>query len=52
MMPEKAVDQFMFSSSGKPYSASYIDHVHQKVRDKLKFSKEFVVHPTRARMLL
>src|ERR1700730_7184984 len=46
------VDQFVFSNGfGKPYSGTYLNHVQQKVREKMKWSDEFVIHSLRHTML-
>ena len=48
----EAVDQFVFSNGrGRPYAVTYLDHRHLKVREKLGWSDEFVIHTLRHTML-
>jgi len=46
-MSGAAVDRFVFSSVGRPYSGPHIDHLHQEVRDNLGWDKDFVPHSLR-----
>jgi hypothetical protein len=47
-MQEKAVDQWVRLSGGPAYSKSYIDHLHRRVRDKLKgLPKDLMLHKER-----
>jgi integrase len=50
-MAVNAVDQFVFSAVGRPYSGGYIDVLHQEVRENLGWSKDFVIHSLRHTML-
>ena len=46
-MFRSAVDQFVFSSVGRHYSVSHIDHLHEDVRGDLGWDKDFVPHSLR-----
>lgn len=53
-MSGSAVDRFVFSSVGRPYSGPHIDHLHQEVRDRLRrehpregWDGDFVPHSLR-----
>jgi integrase len=46
-MSSLAVDRFVFSSVGRPYSGPHIDHLHQEVRDNLGWDEDFVPHGLR-----
>jgi integrase len=46
-MSRLAVDQFVFSSVGRHYSVTHLDHLHLDVRDDLGWDKDFVPHSLR-----
>jgi integrase len=49
---ETRIGSFVFSyGTGNPFSATYLPHLQQRVREKLNWSDEFVIHSLRHTML-